>query len=113
MSEKDIHASQRGGESSIKGFRYQREFIALLCAKMICKKGKISKIICEYRNDIEIVVDQKLASWQIKLTSSNKVKFEKVYDSIKLFNHLNTTKYSQFVLVSNRNFADFCSIFLH
>jgi hypothetical protein len=39
MSEKHIHASQQGGESSIKGFRYQRVHSSPLCQNDL-QKGK-------------------------------------------------------------------------
>jgi Cap4 dsDNA endonuclease len=107
MNEKHITRSQLGGQSSITGFTYQRDFIALLCARMICNKSEnITKMICEYKNDIEIMFGNELTSWQIKSTTGNSVRPEEVYSSIRLFNFLkDTDKYSRFVLVSNRNFT--------
>jgi hypothetical protein len=106
MSGRHIARSQLGGQSSITGFTYQRDFIVLFSARMICKSENITKMICEYRNDIEILVSNKLTSWQIKSTTANSVRPKEVYDSIRLFNFLNNTdEYSRFVLVSNRNFT--------
>jgi hypothetical protein len=63
-------------------------------------------MICEYKNDIEIMFGNELTSWQIKSTTGNSVRPEEVYSSIRLFNFLkDTDKYSRFVLVSNRNFT--------
>lgn len=109
MSERHITRSQLGGQSSISGFTYQRDFIALLCTKMICNKlENITKMICEYKNDIEIMLGNELTSWQIKSTTGNSVRSEEVYDSIRLFNFLkDADRYSMFVLVSNRNFTRF------
>ena len=75
---------------------------------MICKKENIIKIICEYKNDIEILFsDNRLTSWQIKSTGRNTVSTKKVYESIQLFNLLgDSDRYSEFILVSNRNFAE-------
>jgi Cap4-like dsDNA endonuclease family protein len=102
----DVERSHLGGESSIKGFKYQKDFIALLCAKMICKQQKINKIICEYKNDIEVFEDKKLTSWQIKSTTRNTLETKKVYESINLFYLLNNAdNYSKFIIVSNRNFT--------
>jgi Cap4 dsDNA endonuclease len=106
MSEKNIAKSQLGGHSAIKGLTYQRDFIALLIARMICRSECITKIICEYRNDIEIQIGNELTSWQIKYTTSNSVEPRVVFDSIKLFECLDKTyEFSRFVLVSNRNFT--------
>lgn len=64
---------------------------------------------CEYQNDIEVLSDvEGLSSWQIKSTTKNSPRPEDIYDSIRLFSSLNITgAYSQFVLVSNKNFAGF------
>ena len=106
MSERHFTRAQLGGQSSITGFTYQRNFTVLLSARMICKSENITKMICEYRNDIEILVGNELTSWQIKSTTANSVRPKEVYDSIRLFNFLNNTdEYSRFVLVSNRNFT--------
>lgn len=75
---------------------------------MICKSENITKMICEFRNDIETLYGNELKSWQIKSTTRNSVRVDEVYDSVKLFNFLNITyEYSQLVLVSNRNFTSF------
>jgi hypothetical protein len=84
-----VNKSQEGGESSLRSFDYEKNYIAFLCARMICGKENISKIICEFRNDIEVIFDnQKLRSYQIKFTSDNSLRLEKVYNSIDLFNLL-------------------------
>jgi hypothetical protein len=74
---------------------------------MICNKSEnITKMICEYKNDIEIMFGNELTSWQIKSTTGNSVRAKEVYSSIRLFNFLKDThNYSRFVLVSNRNFT--------
>jgi Cap4 dsDNA endonuclease len=108
MTKANVNRSQQGGESSIKGFRYERDFIALLCAWMIGKKQDIIKIICEYKNDIEIIsCDHRLSSWQIKSTKGNTLPTMEVYESVKLFNRINdTAEYSEFILACNRNFTN-------
>jgi hypothetical protein len=53
MNRRHINTSQRGAQSSIGGLTYERDFIAFLCARLICKTENINKIICEYKNDSE------------------------------------------------------------
>ena len=78
-----------GAQAALAGFEYQRDFIALLTAKMLCKSENISRIICEYKNDIEILLGDELTTWQIKSTTANSVPPKAVYASIELFNFLN------------------------
>lgn len=106
MNEKYIHRSERGGQSAIAGFTYQRDFVAFLCARMVCKSENITKLVCEYKNDIEVVLDDQLTSWQIKSTTANSLGTKEIYHSVRLFEFLNSTnEYSQFIIVSNRNFT--------
>ena len=106
MHEEYIHRSELGGQSAIAGFTYQRDFIAFLCARMIRKSENIAKLVCEYKNDIEVVLDNKLTSWQIKSTTANSLGTKEIYHSVQLFEFLNATnEYSQFIIVSNRNFT--------
>lgn len=66
----DIKRSKQGAKAAIDGFKYQMKFTSYLCAKMICKNpDKISKIICEYADDIDVIQDGKLYSYQVKFTS--------------------------------------------
>ena len=54
-----IDRSARGGESAKIGITYEKHYITYLCAGMICERENISKIICEYRNDIEVISKNK------------------------------------------------------
>ncbi len=74
---------------------------------MVCKSENITKLVCEYKNDIEVVLDHQLIfHWQIKSTTANSLGTKEIYHSVRLFEFLNSTnEYSQFIIVSNRNFT--------
>ncbi len=94
MSEEEkILESERGGISAIKGFKYQKHVVALLSVRMYCNIEKISRIICEYRNDIEILHEEYgLTSWQIKTAGSSKLSKKEILDSLSLFKALDKKK---------------------
>ena len=104
--EEKILESERGGISAIKGFKYQKNIVALFSVRMYCNIDKISRIICEYRNDIEILHEEYgLSSWQIKTAGSAKLSKKEIIDSLNLFKALNKKKeYSRFVLLCDNQF---------
>lgn len=97
--------SEKGGKSALDGFRYERNIIAFLSVRMYCRKENILKIICEYKNDIEVVyVKEGIWSWQIKRTDDSKLSKQEILKSIELFNSISTSDtYSNFVLFCNKD----------
>lgn len=109
MTNKDeILRSERGGKSAIDGFKYERDIIAFLSIRMYCNTEKIARIICEYKNDIEIEMeDFGLCSWQVKKTDLPKLSKKEIFESIELFSQINETgNYSRFVLTCNKDLAN-------
>lgn len=108
MENKKVVQSERGGKSAIDGFKFERDIIAFLSIRMYCNTEKFAKIICEYRNDIEIEVeDRGIYSWQVKRTDSSKLPKKEIFDSIELFHEINNMgTYSGFVLLCNKDLAN-------
>ena len=79
-----IDKSTGGAEAALRAFDYEKNFIVFLCVRMLCGKDNISKVVCEFKNDIEVHFENlPPTSFQIKSTTRNSVKPEEVYDSVK------------------------------
>jgi len=100
--------SERGGKNALDGFKYEKDIIAFLCIRMYCDVERFAKIICEYKNDIEIEMeDSELCSWQVKKTTSPKLSKKEIFESIELFHQINETgNYSRFILTCNKDLAN-------
>ena len=101
--------SQIGGESSFRGFDYQKKFIAFLCIKMLKQASSIKSITCEHNDDIEVREDSKLKYYQVKSTLDNKLPNTRIIDAIKLISSNepieDKANYNEYVIVSNANIA--------
>ncbi|WP_148686774.1 dsDNA nuclease domain-containing protein [Candidatus Nitrosocosmicus hydrocola] len=108
VDNKEVAQSEKGGKSALDGFKYEKDIIAFLSARMYCDTERITKIICEYKNDIEIEMEEiGLCSWQVKKTDAPKLPKNEIIESIKLFHHINKTgNYSRFILTSNKDLAN-------
>lgn len=103
-----ILRSEKGGKSAIDGFKYERDIIAFLSVRMYCNVEKIIQIVCEYKNDIEIMFEELgLCSCQIKKTDSPNLSKREILDSIKLFEQINKSdKYMRLILFCNKDLAN-------
>ena len=61
-----MDSSQRGGESNFRGMGYQKKVIAYFATQMLRGRLPITKIICEYLDDIEIHCnDSNISHYQV------------------------------------------------